>query len=124
MKDFKRKQQFRRRLYSKPVILLLIILLFFILKGVWSVRQKAVFSQEKHEQAEMIHAELMEKEEQAREQLEYIQSPLGHEEELRRKFNVSKEGEQVIVIVEPDEPEEEIEVPQETSFWQKLQFWR
>ena len=61
--------------------------------------------------------------------IEHLQSDRGLEEELRSRFDVAKEGEQVIIIVEDYDDTQARTVPrtrerQEDSFFEKLKFWQ
>ena len=125
MNDFKKKNRFRKKLYSKPVLILLCILLLFLVKGVWDVRTKAKIGEEKMIQSKTELDGLNIKKEDSERQLERVRSPLGREEELRQKYNVAKPDETIVVIVEPDEPDEPVEnEPESDGFWSKLLFWK
>lgn len=125
MNDFKKKNRFRKKLYSKPVLILLCIFLLFLAKGVWDVRAKAKIGEEKMIQSKTELDELNIKKQDSERQLERVRSPLGREEELRQKYNVAKPDETIVVIVEPDEPDESIEnEPKSGGFWSKLLFWK
>ncbi len=55
------------------------------------------------------------------EDLEYLKSETGMEREIRSKFDLAKEGEKAILIIE--EEEIEIEEPVKRSFWGRLKNW-
>jgi len=54
--------------------------------------------------------------------IEHLEDPRGVETELRRRYDVSKEGEEVIVFVEPEREPEPLRtpVPQKPTFLERL----
>ena len=57
----------------------------------------------------------------AKEDLNYIKSDTGTEKEIRSKFDLAREGERAVLIIEEDLPE--IQEPQRKSFWKKVFDW-
>jgi cell division protein FtsB len=106
MQEFRKKRVLRRRLYSLPVLIILAIILVFLIRGVWGMYQKASFSEEKRTLAEAEHAALEEKRASIEAEIASFNTETGIEREVRSKFDVAREGEQVIVLVDPAEPVE------------------
>lgn len=114
-----KKRKIKKRIYSWPVVIILSIIAFFFVLNTWDVYTKYVESRsnvaglaESYERAEI-------REDQLQEKILHLQSEKGLEEEIREKFNVAKEGEQVIVILDPETPEEEL-VEEESNFIQRM----
>ena len=89
--------------YHHPIFLLFLILFFFFLVTStyrsFSKRQKA--SQE-HDRIEKEYQELKEKKSDLELNIQHLETPRGREEAFRELFNVIKEGEQVIRVIEEE----------------------
>lgn len=103
MQRFKQKQQLRKRLYSKPVLFILIIILGLIIHGAWGIWKKSKQSQHTLEVAQSELDRLKEREGSIEKRIERLGTETGIEEEIRSKFDVVKEGENIIVIIEDEE---------------------
>jgi len=130
MFDFHEKRKIRRVMYSKVSIALLFVLAFFIGRSVYErytvEREMAVKLEERAKELDALkqRAALLEG------KVEHLKNERGIEEELRNRFNVVKDGEQVVIILdEPEEPEvsgpSDTYAPEEeeTSFFAKFRFW-
>lgn len=103
MKRFQDKRRFKKFLYSKFSVFILIVVFLFMGKAVFNAYQKyAVSSEGKQSVLEEVH-EITERKEFLEEELSRLQSERGVEEELRKKFQIAKPGEQVIIIVGEEE---------------------
>lgn len=105
MRDFKKKQVFRKRLFSKPMLLLLGVMLFIVGNGTWDIYKKSVRSEHNLQMVKEEYSLLEEKQEEISKRIELLETETGIEREIRSKFNVAKDGEQVIVIVDPESQE-------------------
>ncbi len=78
---------------------------------------------ERRELEEATVETLQKRKDDLEKQVQYLSDERGIEAEMRRQFDVALEGEQVVVIVDPPEPEssEQI-VPEEEPAW--YEFWR
>ena len=102
MFDFHEKRKIMSVLYSKVVIFVLIFIT--ILMSV-SVYNRFTVSQEMKEKLADKRIELAELETRAQvldAKVKYLEDERGIEEELRNRFDVAKEGEQVVVLLERD----------------------
>ena len=90
----------RRRI----VILVLLALVFVGVRGVWGVYKKEKESRMLRAETEMQLAELKVREADLRRDMTALKSERGVEEVLREEYELAKEGEGVIVIVDPTEP--------------------
>lgn len=109
MKEFRQKHIIKQRIYSKPVIFLLIVILIFIANGTWNVFKKSHQSNQKLIIAEENLVELEKKRDTITEEIKRLETNVGVEEEIRSKFDLAREGEKTIVIVD----EEVVEVQAE-----------
>ena len=100
MQKFKEKRRLRQFFYSKGTILLLVIVLFFLGRAVISAHQKFSLTQRNETAAMREYEELRERKEILKHDVERLNTERGLEEELRKKFNIAKPGEEVINIVE------------------------
>jgi len=103
MEDFKKKRTFKRRLYSKLVLIVLLIIFIFVLRGAWDIYKKATSSQEKLRVAQETHVTLETKKASIEEQIARLETETGIEEEIRSKFDVVRDGEHIIVIVDAEQ---------------------
>jgi cell division protein FtsB len=119
--DFHEKRKFKRLLYSKVTLVILAVILVLLVPGVWNMFQKERETRSNRKEQQLILEELKEREAQLRAEIERLSAARGVEEELRSKFEVGREGEEAIVIVEPS-PEEAAAAARaaEKSFWQKF----
>lgn len=113
------KRKIRRIVYSWPVVLVLLGILVLFAMSTWDVFMKYQKSTANVTRLEEDYTTLVEREKKLQERIEYLQSEQGIEEEIRDKFNVAKEGEQVIVIVDPEVAEDE-ENAEPEGFWDKV----
>lgn len=103
MREFSRKRQIWKKLYSIPFIIILFIILFFLVKGVWGIFKKSQYSERQKAAVESELVELQQKKQSIEERIHRLQTETGKEEEVRSKFDVAREGEKLIVIVEEEE---------------------
>ncbi len=123
MANFGRKKKFTDYLYTKPVILVLFLIFIFL---TISVYERYTIEREMSHRRSEIEAEqkaLTVRKDEIQKKVDYLQAERGIEEELRKKFDVAKEGEQVVILLgetyQETPPEEE---PKEVKKW--YQFWR
>ena len=119
-RDLHKKRLFRKILYSMFVFfVLLLISVGLSVKIYQMMSSKYAVSREirlaKEEELEIVLA----KKNKLEQNLNFLASPLGIEKELRSKFDVSREGESVVIVIN-SEAEEEIEEEQPKAmqrFW-------
>jgi cell division protein FtsB len=117
MRFLRRKHNIKRILYSPLAILVLLVVLGFTARAVWGA-----YRNEQKSRTELANARLNSKELESREtflssEIERLESPRGIEEELRNKYPVAKEGEEVVIIVESGEDKNAQAEPQQKGFW-------
>lgn len=90
--------------------------------------KERAFAQQMQER-EMIHERLKDEYQKLNEEVMFLESDRGQEEIIRRQFDVTREGESLVIIpvqpiaTEKTEPLDMEELP-EKSLWQSLFFWR
>lgn len=99
----RKKRAFKRRLYSKLVLIVLLLIFIFVLRGAWDIFQKSQVSKEKLERTQAEFEQVEAKRVNLEADLERLKTETGIEAEIRSKFDVAREGERVIVLIEGDE---------------------
>lgn len=120
MFKFHERRRLKQLLFSKITLLVLLIVVLFFSTSVWDVYQKQRETVLKRERAERELAELREREASLRAEIERIESKQGLEAEIRSRFEVGREGEGVIVIVDPKADEQAAHVAEAPSLWSRL----
>ena len=105
-------------MYHKITLVILFIFVILALHSTWSVYKKKRES-EKMKNISLIHVkELQSRDAELKLKIERLSTPTGLEEEIRSKFSVAKDNENMVVVVE-DQNTEATTTPK-VSFWQKI----
>jgi len=115
-----RRKKYERIIYSRPVVLLLIILLVVLSRAVIGVYEKAQSTEENLVEAEIELEKLDERGDLLEARLESLGTEKGVEAEIREKFNVVRDGENVIMLLEPEEIDSNIGKETKKSFWERI----
>lgn len=107
MLDFKKKRTARKIIRSRIVMGILLLAVVFLGNATWNAHQGYKKAKEKEEHAARQLTELTKRKEGIEKDLNRLQTAQGVEAELRQRYNVGKEGEEVIVVVSEDEGQEE-----------------
>ncbi|MCA9363876.1 hypothetical protein KC727_01500 [Candidatus Kaiserbacteria bacterium] len=128
MFDFYEKRKLRNILYSKWVVALLV--LFIVLLAISTFRRFSVEREmaEKRFQKEQELELLKQRAALLEEKVGHMQNERGVEEELRQRFDVAKEGEQVIILLDNGKSSEAAspmpdDVSEEKGLFDFLKFW-
>ena len=122
MFDFHEKRKLRRILYSKAALIVLGVLVVWFSYQVFIVYEKDKQARERRAESVALLQELEGRKNQLRSEVERLSTDRGIEEEIRDRFEVAREGEQVIVIV--DAPEESKQKPEKKKgFFERLFDW-
>lgn len=100
MQDFQQRKKIRKILYSRNAVIALAIVTVFLLKGVVGVIQKDIESRRNVAITESELKTAQARNEELTKNIELLSTQAGVESEIRQKFSVSKEGEEVAVIVD------------------------
>ena len=114
MREFQERQhmqrKIRRRIYSKTSLFILFCFLILTARGVLNVYAKERESRNDLNRVQVQQRQLATRAASVRESNDRLKTPEGIETEIRSKFDVAKDGEGVIVIVDKEvvvpEPEE------------------
>lgn len=122
MASFGKKKKITDYLYSKPTLAVLGIIAVFM---AFSVYQRFSVEREmaaRRVEMEMKKQELIERKAELQTKVEYLSGERGIEEEIRKHFDVAKDGEQVVIIVDKEDeaPAEEVIVEEKKPWYQ---FW-
>ena len=115
MREFSQKRKVRRLMYSPISLIFLFIILFLVVKGSFGVYQKYSLSKNELQNSQADLQVLEDKKENLETKIDRLQTETGIEKEIRSKFDVAREGEKLIVIVE-DKVEEEIVIEEKGFF--------
>ena len=103
MLGYRKKRKTRSRLYSRPVLVILIIASIVFAKAAWNIYQKKLESERGKEKASAELVELEKRQQELSLNINLLKTKTGIEKEIRDKFSIAKEGEKIIVIVEPSQ---------------------
>ena len=123
--EFYEKRRLKRLVFSKPFLVFMGIVACFLALPTWSAYEK--MSETKHARIAIAAEldELKEREHELEQEIERLETPRGIEEEIRQKYEVGRGGEEMILIVDPQQEEESDLIPlEEKSFFEKLKFWK
>ncbi len=108
MRQFQERKNIRRKVYSKPVLIGMIVLCLLLTKAVVNIYLKYRSSVEDRRVLELKLTELKEREQVLESDIKNLESEEGLEHEFRKKFNVAKPQEQLIVVLPDEEKSEDV----------------
>jgi cell division protein FtsB len=131
MFDFHEKRKIRSLFYSKFFVGILFLISIFVMFSAYNRFEAAADMEEKLESRRVELEKLEQRAALLKTKVEYLQNERGVEEELRSRFNVAKEGEQVIILVDQKkDPVQSLptqdasnQTSSEESFWDIFKFW-
>ena len=103
MLEYQQKRKIKKRFYSRTVLIGLFIIALLFAKATWSVYQKKLESERNEKKAAAELADLEKRQQGLSVDINRLQTKTGVEKEIRDKFSVVKPGENMIVIVEPNQ---------------------
>lgn len=95
----------------------------FLSGAVWEVKQKQDLAWQERNNAGRSHEELEERKSTLLEQVSHFESERGLEEEFRKRFPVAKEGEEVIVLIDPQHEADAAVATPPKGVWATLRSW-
>jgi cell division protein FtsB len=119
MATFQQRKDPMRLMWRRLIAVLLLVCIAIALRGVWGVYKKSQESRVLKIEAEATLNDLKSREKELREDIASLKSDRGVEAELRERYDLAKEGESVVVIVDPPAPPPE---PKPTPF-QRFKSW-
>ncbi len=121
MLERKEKKFLNKIIYSKITLVVLFLLLILVARGVWRVFSEVRMTDENKKIAQQELNELENRKERIEKELEEFNSDSGVEKEIRNKFSVVKEGEQMVMILD-DKSNYKSDLKKDT-FWSKILNW-
>jgi cell division protein FtsB len=103
MLDFQQKRKIRALSYNKVTLIILFLLVLIFAHSTFVVYQKKEISEDMKNISLQNVEDLRSRNNELQSQIERLETNVGIEEEIRLKFNVVKEGESVVVVVEDTE---------------------
>ena len=101
MKQFLTRKKNKKSIFkSKWFLILLVVFIFLAVRSAASSYDKKITARKELDEHQALYEELSEKKVHLETQIEALESGRGLEEEFRTRFNVTKEGETMIRIVE------------------------
>jgi cell division protein FtsB len=104
------------------VIIVLCVVTILLVRGAWGVMEKNLESKKNVVLLEDQLSEARKKNEELSKHIAILNTEEGVESEIRQKFSVSKDGEQVAVIIEP-KPSVEVTPPPKQGIFSKIGNW-
>ena len=120
MEYLKKRQQIKRRLYSKTTIVVFLALFLLLLRPTWNIYKKSQESKQNLRQAQMELDALKTRKSELEHDLAYVKSQPGFDQEIRDKFGVAKKDETMIVIVRDQNEKKPAPPPPPETFWTRL----
>ncbi len=118
--DFEQKRKLKRVMYSRTMLVVLLVVLVLVSKGTWNVYGKMESSRENFEKSERELEKLKTRQSALANQIDYLKTDQGIESEIRQKFRVVKEGEEIAVIVDDVQKVSEATTTPQKSLWTKF----
>lgn len=115
MLDFQQKRKVRSYMYNRVTLGLLLLVLIIVIHSTWVVYRKKVESEELRDVSLKNVESLRVRSEDLQIKIDRLNTKQGVEEEVRSKFSVAKDDENMVIIVQ-DEPSTTEEV-KKGGFW-------
>jgi len=118
MKKFIPKHRWQNVVFSKAALVVMFVVILFAGNAAWNMYQKYKESKELKDRALVQLQELEKREKNLTENIENLQTERGIEEELRKRFGIVKEGEEVVIVIDNPESETNKQINEENkSLW-------
>jgi cell division protein FtsB len=123
MFDFHQKRRMRTVFASRVTQGVLLLLAFFILISAYNRYQIAKEMADRREAVESEISALESRRETMEAEVKYLSNERGIEAEMRRQFDIAREGEQVVIILEDETIEAEPATTTATTKRAWYKFW-
>ena len=120
MKEFRRRRSVKQVLYAPVTIVLLALVLFFLARAAMNGYRSEQNSRRELVNAERNVADLSVRSDFLQREIDKLSSEPGLEAELRNKFPIVKEGEKMVIIVEPAEGSTNTSGNSKLGFWGRI----
>jgi len=116
MRELREKRRFKKFVYSRTMYTFLFVILLFVAQATWNVYEKYQETKENRQHVEEKLIKLQKRESEVKNRTQHLRSREGVEREIREKFGFVKEGEGVIIFVEPPQSQKKSLIPK-SSMW-------
>jgi cell division protein FtsB len=120
MSRLKNRNKIRKIVYSWFTLFLLLIIVILLGRGVWNVYKNENVSSYNEERSNEVYRKLEDRSNFLSSEIDALETDKGIETEIRDKFRVVKEGEQLAIIINSGDDEGEPVVVDEESFWIRI----
>ena len=120
MLDYGQKRKVRGVIYHKVTLVILAILVLIMAHSTWVVYQKKRTSEEMKNVSMQNTAELKQRNDDLTAKIERLDTESGVEDEIRSKFSVVKDKENMVVVVDDQNPEVST-TSEKVGFWTSLE---
>lgn len=121
MFDVFEKRRIRRFFFSRILTIIVFVVFLFLVRAVWTAYQRASFASQARLDAVHTQQELQKRSVALEADIAELSTDRGLEAALRSRFDVGREGEQLVVLI--DAPKR-IEAPQpKASLWERMRGW-
>ncbi len=122
MINFRQKRKIEKIAYSKVSIFILFVLVVLLSIATFNIYKKYKITKDNRDRTESSLRALEKREEVLSSEIKRLGTEFGFEEEIRKRYNAVKEGEQVIVIVdnESDSEKDTKNASGISGLWQKF----
>lgn len=103
------KKKWHRHLHSKTSLVLLLILILILAKASFIARGRTVEVTDTANRVVLEEKELLDRKTFLEGEIAKLNTKEGRESELRKKYGVAKSGEQMAIIVEPEDASDGME---------------
>ncbi len=124
MPRFGRKKKITDYLYTKPVIAPFFMVFVFLAISVYDRYSVEREMAARRHDIELEQQDLVKRKEAIEEKVKYLEGERGIEEELRKRFDVAKEGEKVVILLGDDEEVASTTTATDDEDKHWYQFWR
>ena len=121
MLDFHQKRKVKSVMYHRVTLIILAILVLFLVHSTWAVFQKKRESEALRNIADKNVSELEAREQDLISKIERLDTAPGVEEEIRAKFSVVKESENMVVVL--DDNSKTATTSKSSGFWHRIKFF-
>lgn len=123
MVEFYQKRRLKRIMYSPPALAVVALVVGLLASGAWSAYNKQAETGKKRAAAAAELALLSAREGSLKADLAKLDTDAGVESEIRQRFEVGKEHEHMIVVVDPPAPQASSTPEEPKHWWSRLFSW-
>jgi len=120
-----KKEKIKNMIFSVPSLAILGFVCLLTISSTWNIYKKSQDTENNLATATKTYDELKARESELTGKIDSLKTPLGVEREIREKFGFVKEGEEVVTIIDTPQKEKEdnSDVTEKKSLWQKIKDW-